>query len=174
MFIPKGTLRAARRWTKAGFLYVPSIVGTIALEDEREDDLAAFAHQDVVRAAGGLAVHAFDTDAAGGKCADQLWMDKALPGPRAKDDDIGRRIGDLREMIRGQLVKSARWPDGRCDFRQNDQAMRKAYRIDFDAAIVVGRDSLVMLGGGGMELHDIVDKRMGVNFRQLEEKDGAL
>ena len=157
-----------------GAVSVTSSFLRVVLENEREDDFAAFRHQDVVGATGGLAVHAFDADAARGEYTDQLGMDKALPCACAEDDDIGRSRADLREVIRGQVIERARWPCDGGDFGQHDEAAGKAYRIDLNSGLVVGGNSLVMLGGGGVELHDAIDTWMGVNFRQLEEKDGAL
>ena len=157
-----------------GTVSVTSSFLRVVFEDECKDDLAPFRHQDVVGAAGGLAVHAFDPDAARGECGDQPGVDETLSCACAEDDDIGRSCVDLREVIRIQVIERTWGPcDGR-DFGQYDEAVGKVYRVDLNPGMVVGGDSLVMLGGGGVELHDAIDTRIGVNFLQLEEKDGAL
>lgn len=179
MFIPLGTVQVARvlqdvsRRERWGLFAIFKRL-RLSFEDEGKHDFAAFRHEDVVGAAGGLAVHAFDADAACGKGADQSWMYKSLPDTRAEYDYVRRCRVDLCKMIGVQIVEGSRWPHDWRYFGKNYQAVGKTYGIDLDPCFVIGRDSLVVLGGGGMELHDAIDTRIDVNFRQLEEKDGAL
>ena len=80
--------------------------GLGAVDDQGQRDLAAFAHQDVVGAAGGLAVHAFDADAARRQAGDQARMDEALALAGAEDDHV--RARPRRSARSGRRVRSSK------------------------------------------------------------------
>lgn len=68
------------------------------VEDQGKCDLPAFRHQNVIGAAGGLVIHAFDTYTAFSQRRDQPRMDETLFRTGAKNHDIRGRGVDLLKV----------------------------------------------------------------------------
>lgn len=145
-----------------------------SVEDQCQSHLATFAHQDIVSSAGRLVIHAFNPDTASSEGRCQARMDESLSFSRSEYHNIGIGGIDLRKMLSCEALKRSRRPGNGRRFRQDDEAAGKTHCVDFDCLIIVASHGLIVLGRGGVELHDLVDPPADGDFRQLEEKDGAL
>jgi hypothetical protein len=121
---------------------------------QSQRDLATLCHQNVICATGGLIVHAFHAYAARRQRGSQAWMDEALARAGAEDDDIRCNRIDLLEMFGRQRIEGCYRPGRGSDFRQNYQAVVERKQIDLDPILIVRGDSLVLLGTGGVKLHE--------------------
>jgi hypothetical protein len=92
--------------TFAGLLNRPCSDSGGAFEDQGQRDLAAFAHQHVIGAAGGAVVHAFHADVPARQAGDQAWVHEALARAGAEDDDVRRILRQFIEVGGGELVES--------------------------------------------------------------------
>ena len=99
-------------------------------------------------------------------------MDEPLARAGAQDHDVRHGCIDLRKVLGSQLLEIGDRPGGWRHFRQYQQAVVKAPGIDFDPAIVVGGDCLILLGGGGMQLHGVDRRTQLICLRELRGKDG--
>jgi len=143
-------------------------------KDQRQRNLAAFRHQDIVGTACGLIVHAFDADAARCQRCGQARMNEALACTRTENDDIRRDCIDLFEMRGSQSIERCDRPRDRCHLGQDKQAVLERDQIDFNPGFIVSGNGLVLLGSGAVKLHDGRGRIANAYFRQLEDKERLL
>ena len=123
-------------------------------EYQCQRNLAAFGHQDIVGAAGGLIIHAFDAYASRGQGRRQARVYETLAWAGAEYDDIRRDCIDLFKMLGRQGVEGAHRPRSRADFGQDYQAIVVRDQVDFNPVFIVRGNSLILLGKGAVQLHD--------------------
>lgn len=128
--------------------------GKLCVEYQGQRDLAAFCHQDIVGAAGGLIVHAFDPYAARRQWRSQAWVYETLARASAENDDIRCNGVDLFEMFDCQGVEGIHRPRCRGNFGQYDEAVVEREQIDFNPVFIISGNSLILLGACVVKLHD--------------------
>ena len=88
---------------------------------------------------------------------------------RAQNDEVGLGSRQCLEISGSQGFERRHRPWAGCQLGKHDQTMAKALCVDLDPVFLVTRDSLILLGLSGMQLHSAM-----ILSRSGRQRAGAI
>ncbi|SCU75720.1 hypothetical protein CNECB9_2480019 [Cupriavidus necator] len=148
-----GQIGAPRRTSSVAPAQLLQRSGGLGFEQQHRRHLAAFRHQDVVGAAGGLQIHGVHPDMAARQRRGQARVREAQPRAGAEQHHFGAEFHQLLEMRGLQVFEAADRPGPDFALGHDQDRVGVTDEVDLDVARPVGRDGIERLGLVGVEFH---------------------